>query len=207
MTTEQSNNRGELGADRSGTALVVDDEPQLVGMYAAMLEDVHTVRTATSGEETLDRLEADVDVVLLDRRMPDLSGDEVLRAIRGDDCEYQVALVTSAQPDMDVADLPFDAYVVKPVRQRDLRDLVDDLLLRSEYSSGVQELLRVSSRIAALETQLDEDELRSRAEYQTLRERKERLETASRDRQETLVDREDGGFVFRDVLGEVIDDE
>jgi len=207
MTTEKSNGPTGRETERSGTALVVDDEPQLVGMYAAMLEDVHTVRTATSGEAAFDRLDAEVDVVLLDRRMPDVSGDEVLRAIREEDYGCQVAMVTSARPDMDVVDLPFDAYVVKPVRQQDLRDLVDALLLRSEHSSGVREMLRVSSRIAALETQFDEDELLARDEYRRLQERKERLETTNRARQETLVEREDGEFVFRDVLGEVLHDD
>lgn len=207
MTTEKSNGPMERATERSGTALVVDDEPQLVGMYAAMLEDVHTVRTATSGGAALDRLDTEVDVVLLDRRMPDVSGDEVLRTIREEDHECQVAMVTSARPDMDVVDLPFDAYVVKPVRQKDLRDLVDDLLLRSEYSSAIREMLRVSSRIAALETQFGEDELLGRDEYRSLQERKERLETANRARQETLVEREGGEFVFRDVLGEVLHDD
>jgi CheY-like chemotaxis protein len=40
------------------------------------------VRTAYGGHEALEELSDDVDVILLDRRMPGLSGDEVLEEVR-----------------------------------------------------------------------------------------------------------------------------
>jgi DNA-binding response OmpR family regulator len=186
--------------DGSGTVLVVDDEPHIVGMYAAMLEDAHTVRTATSGREALDRITEDVDVVLLDRRMPDLSGDDVLTTIRSEGHDCHVALVTAVTPDLDIVELPFDAYLVKPVRHQDLLDLVDTLRLRSQYSAGVQEFLRVTSKLVALESEFAPDELGSHAEYRELRDRRDRLETANRQQHAELIERDDPGLVFRDVL-------
>jgi len=188
-----------------GTVLVVDDEPHLVGMYAAMLEDSHAVRTATSGEDALDRLSEDVDVILLDRRMPKLSGDEVLETVREEGYDCRVAMITSVDPDIDIAEMEFDAYVVKPIRQQDLRTLVENLLLRAGYSRDTQELLSVTSKLVALESRFDEDQLVRHDEYRRLRERRERLEAQNRERIAELLDRDESCLVFRDVLREVSD--
>ncbi|MEF8783851.1 MAG: response regulator [Haloarculaceae archaeon] len=188
------------GRPEPGTVLVVDDKPHLVGMYAAMLEDRHDVRTATSGESALDALTDEVDVVLLDRRMPGLSGDDVLEIIHEEESDCRVAMVTSVEPEADIVDLPFDAYLVKPVRQRDLHEIVDDLLTRARYGGEVRELLSTAARIAALESQLDEAALATNPEYHELRERQERLEAATSERMDELEKRGDTGLIFRDVL-------
>jgi two-component system response regulator AdeR len=196
------NTQTDARQEVSGTVLVVDDEPELAGMYAAMLEDRHTVRTATSGEAALRQFTSDVDVVLLDRRMPDVTGDELLDVVRTEGYDYQVAMVTAVEPDGDVTELAFDAYVIKPVRRRDLRDVVAELLLRSEYGTDVQELLRVASKLAALETRNDPADLADDEDYQRLLQRHARLERASRARQDELLDRVEATTLFRDALRE-----
>lgn len=188
-----------------GTVLVVDDDPHLVGMYAAMLEDTHTVLTATSGEEALARLSDEVDVLLLDRRMPGLSGDEVLEIVREERYDCRVALITSVDPDMDIVEMEFDTYVVKPVRRQDLREFVESLLLRAGCSRDTRELLSVTSKIVALESRFDENHLDSHEEYRRLRERRDCLEAKNRDRIAELVDRDESRLVFRDVLREIIE--
>lgn len=187
----------------SGTVLVVDDEAHLVGMYASMLEDRHTVLTATSGEDALDSLSEEVEVVLLDRRMPDISGDEALEIIHEKGYDCQIAMVTSVEPESDIVELAFDAYLVKPIRKKDLHELVDDLLLRGRYDSDARELLSTASRVAALESQLDETELASNPEYRELRERWARFETVDGELENELTERSDTGLVFRDALARV----
>jgi DNA-binding response OmpR family regulator len=205
MAIEKRTTQHASESNISGTVLVIDDEPHLVGMYAAMLEDIHVVRTATSGEAALEQFTDEIDVVLLDRRMPGLSGDDVLDILREEEYDCRVAMITSVDPNADIVDLPFDAYVVKPVRQQDLRELVEDLLLRSEYSSRIQELLSIVSKLAALESRFSEEKLASHSEYQTLRERKERLDAANQDQLEELLDSGDTGLVYRDILGTIRD--
>lgn len=182
------------------TVLVVDDEPHLVGLYAAMLEEGYVVETATSGEDAVDQITDAVDVVLLDRRMPGLSGDEVLEIIRDRGYDCRIAMVTSIEPDIDIVDMPFDAYLVKPVRKQDLNELVANLILRSQYSRGVQQSLAVTSKIAALESKFDADELDANEEYERLRERQNELEAANHQRITELMEHGDSGLVFRDVL-------
>lgn len=62
----------------SATVLIVEDEQPLADLYAKFLESTYTVRTAYDGTEALDSMSHEVDVVLLDRRMSGLSGEEVL---------------------------------------------------------------------------------------------------------------------------------
>jgi len=202
MALDESHRRNDGGG---GTVLVVDDEPHLVGMYAAMLEDDHTVRTATSGAKALDHLSADVDVALLDRRMPELSGDDVLEVIREEGYDCRVAMVTSVDPDVDIVRMGFDAYLVKPVRQADLRAFVDNLLLRLEYGRDTREVLSLTSKIVALESQFGEEALASHEEYQRLRERRKRLDDANRERIAELLDSDDPCLVFRNILRELLD--
>ena len=76
--------------------LFVDDEEELVSAVIERLEirGIHGVGV-TSGEEALRRLaEEPFDVVLLDVKMPGLSGIDVLRAIRRSHPATKVILMT-----------------------------------------------------------------------------------------------------------------
>jgi DNA-binding response OmpR family regulator len=69
------------------TVLVVDDEPLILAFLAENLRaDDFTVLTAANGGEAIDALAASrPDVVLLDVVLPDMSGYEVCRRVRGGD--------------------------------------------------------------------------------------------------------------------------
>lgn len=153
------------------TVLVVEDEPDLADLYAEWLRDEYDVRTAYGGEEALDTIDSDVDIVLLDRRMPNLSGDEVLDAIRDRDIGCRVAMVTAVEPDFDIVEMGFDNYLVKPVSRDALQRTVSNLLLRSEYDEGMQELFSLSSKKALLESERRSAELEDHDEYQDLTDR------------------------------------
>ncbi|MDT3434335.1 response regulator [Haloarcula sp. 1CSR25-25] len=148
---------------RRATILVVDDEPAVADVYAAQLRDRYAVETAYSGEAALSTLDAAVDVVLLDRRMPDLSGDEVLSAIREKRYDTRVAMVTAVDPDFDIIEMPFDDYVIKPVSAEALFQTIEQLLLYTEYEDRLRECYSLTAKYAALEaskpqTALDESE-------------------------------------------------
>ncbi|MGN6380325.1 MAG: response regulator transcription factor [Gaiellales bacterium] len=69
------------------TVLVVDDEPNIVDFLSENLRaDDFVVLTAASGSEAITLLtETRPDVVLLDIMLPDISGHEVCRIVRGGD--------------------------------------------------------------------------------------------------------------------------
>jgi DNA-binding response OmpR family regulator len=133
------------------TVLVVDDEPELAELYTAFLEDDYEVIMATGGEEALEKADENVDVVLLDRRMPEMSGDEVLARLAEHGLGLQVAMLTAVEPERDIVDLPFDEYKTKPVTRDELLALVSVLLERAEYDKHSQEFFSLAVKKATLE--------------------------------------------------------
>jgi DNA-binding response OmpR family regulator len=133
------------------TVLAVDDEPDLAELYRVYLDPEYDVRIATGGEEAIDAMDETVDVVLLDRRMPDMSGHEVLNAIRGEGYDARVAMLTAVEPDVDIVEMPFDDYKTKPVTKEDLVTLVEVLLHRAAFDERSQEFFALASKKAALE--------------------------------------------------------
>ncbi len=164
--------------------LVVEDETELAELFAEWLSEEYDVEVAMDGETALELVDDDTDVVLLDRLMPGLSGDEVLETIRERGLDPRVAMVTAVEPDFDVLDMGFDDYVVKPLFRADIQRLVAGLLERDAYDRQLSELFSTASKLAALESHKEPDELADSEEYRRLeteleraRERVEQLET------------------------------
>ena len=155
----------------SPSVLIVEDEPDLANLYAAWLRDACTVKTAYNGSQALDAMDDSRDIVLLDRRMPGLSGDEVLSTIRDRELDTRVAMVTAVEPDFDIIQMGFDDYLVKPVSKEDLLSTIDQLLLRSTYDEQIQQFFALASKKALLDSQKTEAELRSSEKYARLEDR------------------------------------
>ena len=132
------------------TVLVVDDERGLADLYAIWLEDDYDVRTAYNGSEALDALDPAVDVVLLARQMPDISGDEVLAEVRDRGIDCRVAMVTAVEPDFDIIDLGFDDYLRKPVDRETLLATVERLVRRATYDTTVTDYFATARKHALL---------------------------------------------------------
>ncbi|WP_251344145.1 response regulator [Haloplanus halophilus] len=177
--------------------LVVEDETELAELFAEWLSEDYDVRVATSGEAALERVDEDVDVVLLDRLMPGISGDEVLERIRDRGLSVRVAMVTAVEPDFDVLELGFDDYVVKPLFREDIRRLVRGLLERDEYDRTLSDLFAAASKLAALDSHKTEEELAESEEYDRLRAEFERARDRI-DELESEMTEEDFEAVFYD---------
>ncbi|EMA40243.1 HalX domain-containing protein [Halobiforma nitratireducens] len=156
--------------------LVVDDETRLADLFAAWLQTDWSVETAYDGEEALEKMADSVEVVLLDRRMPGLSGDEVLERIREIGYDARVVMVTAVDPDFDIIEMGFDDYLVKPVSKDELLDMVEEVTDRSDYESEIQEYYALVSKKALLESEKSERKLADNDEYQQLCDRVEQLE-------------------------------
>ena len=148
--------------------LIVEDEPDVVETYRLWLQNDYDVRTAFDGDEGLEKLDESVDVVLLDRMMPGLSGDEVLAHIRERDIDCRVAMVTAVEPDFDILEMGFDTYVSKPVKGDQLIATVENLLERAAYDSLLQEYYGLVETQATLEANKSRVELDKSDEYRQL---------------------------------------
>ncbi|MBP2250799.1 DNA-binding response OmpR family regulator [Halarchaeum solikamskense] len=201
MSSDDDPDHGaDSDADERGppTVLAVDDDQDLADTYAIWLRDDYDVRTAYDGESAMETIDESVDVVLLDRRMPDMSGGEVLESIRDAGYDVRVSMLTAVEPDVDIVDMGFDEYLVKPVTRQDVVNVVERLLARADYDDEVQEYFAVSEKIATLEAELSPEERADSDEYQRLERRKDELKDTV---DEALMEVQDFEDAFREIEG------
>jgi len=161
-------------------ALVVDDEKEVADAYALRLRGLCDVQTVYDGPGALQTVaERTVDLVLLDRHMPGMSGDEVLTELSGQDYDGRVIMVTAIDPGFDVLDMPFDDYLCKPVDREDLREVVKHqcTILGHEL---LGEYFSVESKRQVIAAEIDADQRADHEEYQQTKVRADQLETRAR---------------------------
>jgi len=177
-------------SEGSPTVLVVDDERDLADLYAAWLAETYNVRTAYGGEDAIDAMDGSVDVALVDRLMPDVRGSDVVEYIREREYDCGISMVTAVEPDFDIIEMGFDEYVVKPLREGELHDVVEALLARSTYDDQLQEMFSLASKVAALKTQKSAAELENKGDYEEMTERLEELRSEMDRTAEDLSERD-----------------
>ncbi|MFB6101291.1 MAG: response regulator transcription factor [Haloplanus sp.] len=177
-----------MTATEEATVLIVDDDKHVVRTYRRYLEDTYTIREAYDGETALDELDAEVDVVLLDRRMPGIGGDEVLDRIRDRNLDVQVAMVTAIDPDFDIIDMGFDDYITKPTTREELHETIEELLTLSRHADDVREYHSLLAKLAALQAGKAAYELDRNDAYDDLKARIADLEATLEAEAEELID-------------------
>lgn len=101
------------------SVLVIDDEVDLLLALSVLLEsEGYDVIQASTGEEGLAAVEhSDPDVVILDVGLPDISGVEVLRGLRGNKTRAKI-IILSAHASGHTQEVTeregADGYVTKP---------------------------------------------------------------------------------------------
>ncbi len=153
------------------TVLVVEDDPDDEELFRLALAhaniDCH-VEVVPNGEALLDRLfgsgghathrgRADPDLILLDLKLPKLSGLQVLRMLKNtapgtETCSWPIVVFTSSDDEKDLATsygLGAHGYVRKPVAHGRFMETVQETVL---YWLGVNEPLpRHGLRAATLD--------------------------------------------------------
>jgi DNA-binding response OmpR family regulator len=155
------------------SVLVVEDDPELLDLYARSLRSEFVAVTAIDGSTALDRLDRSIDVVLLDRQMPGMSGDEVLSEIRDRGYDVPVAMVTAVEPDTDIVNLPFDEYLLKPIDPETLVETTRILAQRVLFEEKSRAFFRLASKKLSLDA--DGTDREGSDEYDTLREQMQEL--------------------------------
>ncbi|WP_115865472.1 HalX domain-containing protein [Halorussus litoreus] len=181
------------------TVLVVDDEQDVADLYTMWLQDEYRVLSAYEGENALDVLDDTVDVVLLDRRMPGQSGDDVLDEIRTRELDCRVVMVTAVKPDFDILEMGFDDYLVKPVARDDLLMTVEKMLTRVDYGAKLQKYFSLVSKKAVLEAEKDPSALEANDDYAELQTNIDQLRTEVDATRDELDDHDDFVGAFQDI--------
>jgi len=117
--------------------LIVDDEQSYRQLLTHIFElDGHSVRTARNGREGLEALDAEAaDVVISDVRMPDMTGIEMLRAIRETQSDLGLILMTafsSVEDAREAFKLGAEDFIQKPFDVEELKLIVRKVLEKQE---------------------------------------------------------------------------
>ncbi|NBC30680.1 MAG: response regulator, partial [Spirochaetes bacterium] len=153
--------------------LIEDDVSVAKGLIAGLEQDGFTVTWADTGEGGLGCLrggvphsgtphagaattgaaagrpapDVHIDLVILDLRLPDMTGFDVARQIRGDGNSVPILILTASDDEVDTVlgfELGADEYVTKPFRLRPLISRIRAMLRRTygELAGGASQTLR-----------------------------------------------------------------
>jgi DNA-binding NarL/FixJ family response regulator len=111
--------------------LCVDDHPVVREGIAAIISlqpDMTMAGTAATGRQAIDRfVELNPDVSLVDLRLPDMSGFDVIRAIRSKSPNARIIVLSSHEGDVDIQralEAGAQGYVAKGIVRDELLDII-----------------------------------------------------------------------------------
>ena len=160
----------------SSTVLIAEDEEELLKLYTVWLEKQgYDVRAAEDGLMAYNQWDDDIDAAVLDRRMPEIYGGEVLSKVREEGYETPVAMITAVEPDLDISEMEFDTYVEKPVGEKEYVSTVEKLIPTIDIRSVIRDYVRTGIKINKLQEQHPESLLESHGQYQELQTNHEEL--------------------------------
>lgn len=149
------------------TVLVVEDEESLANLYVEWLSSKYNVLKAVSGNEALKRVDEEVDLVVLDRELPDSSGEQVSDKIDNVyDCS--IMFTTAHDPEVDIIDMSVDEYLIKPVSKDELLDTASKIIERKELTDMEKRLHSLEAKKEVLEEEKNISLLEEREEYKRL---------------------------------------
>jgi two-component system, OmpR family, alkaline phosphatase synthesis response regulator PhoP len=136
------------------TVLIVDDNPQNVELLQAFLESLPVkLVTAVDGVDALAKVaEHNPDLILLDIMMPQMSGFQVCRRLKGDPKtrDIQILMVTALNELGDIeraTECGTDDFVSKPVNKFELLTRVKSLLRVRHLKSELERALTYLNEI------------------------------------------------------------
>jgi len=143
------------------TILVVEDDAAISDAVSYALEaEGFRVETAGDGEQALDRARArNYDLMVLDLRLPKVSGIEVCRTLRGES-SIPILMLTAKDSEVDRVvglEVGADDYVTKPFSMAELMSRVRAILRRRRLDQEAADPLR---RVGALELDLVRHEVK-----------------------------------------------
>jgi len=141
--------------------LVIDDEESIRRTISMTLQRAgYVVDTAENGKQAIEKAQANFyNLALIDVRLPDIEGTELLSALR-ETTPKMVKIILTGYPALENAvraiNKGVDAYLIKPVNTNELLKLIKEHLdkQKQEKEYGQQRLAQfVETRFKELETE------------------------------------------------------
>jgi DNA-binding response OmpR family regulator len=119
--------------------LVCDDESDLLLMFQIHLESQYNVLTVVSGRECIDKINEikkkneKIDLVLLDYKLGDISGENVARKIREIEKNIKILMITAFELE--------DHVVKNMIKNKYINDIINKPIQLEELSKKIEEHL------------------------------------------------------------------
>jgi len=104
--------------------LIVEDDEQLTQLFQLWLQRLFDHSVETWVESTLESARSsceslpEIDIVLLDRKLPDGDGEQFLTTL-GVDSDAITVMITGVTPEPEIINLQIDDYLIKPVNEEE----------------------------------------------------------------------------------------
>lgn len=135
--------------DRS-SVLIVEDERMVANILAECFSDSYDVEYVRTGEGAVEAYTGDINLVVIDRKLEGMSGDEVADRIRAEHEQQLVLCVSGVEPGDDIFALAVDDYIHKPVEEEEMRTRLELLLNRAHLNATARAYLSLRSKQIAL---------------------------------------------------------
>ena len=146
---------------KKATILVVDDENGVRQSFNMVLKDEYNVLLAGSGAEAIDIfVKKPVDLILLDIRLPDIDGLELLKKLKEADPKTEIIMVTAVkeiQTAVKAIKMGAYEYVIKPFHVDDVLTIMHRALEKRSLIKEVNYLRSELERFNPFEKMVGQD--------------------------------------------------
>ena len=126
----------EMMIENNPRVLLVDDEEPIRRVMKEVLS-TYVVSEAGNGQQALEIAQSDLpDLVITDIKMPEMDGVELLSRLRSDHPEMPVIALSGIVDSEEIEQYGFDAFVEKPIKVEQFRELVEETLQSRTGKSG-----------------------------------------------------------------------
>lgn len=127
MSTQAKNN------SENKDVVIIEDEESLAELFSKRLDDEYNATIATHAGNGIAEIDAETDYVLLDRKLPGMSGDRVLEYIVDQPYDINVIIISAIDPDQNVIHQPYDEYITKTVDEGEIQDAIDRVEVKNRF--------------------------------------------------------------------------
>jgi DNA-binding NtrC family response regulator len=129
---------------QKNTVLIVDDDRAILESATAIIESAgYAVQTAETARDAIRKVKSDwFDIALLDIKLPDMEGTELLKqlqAIKPRMIKIMVTGYASLESAIECVNLEAKAYIVKPFNPADLLQVIEEKLKERRAAERIDE--------------------------------------------------------------------
>jgi DNA-binding HxlR family transcriptional regulator/DNA-binding response OmpR family regulator len=132
------------------SVLIVENERMVATILADYFPGSYDVRSVQTGEGAIEEHTDGTDLLIVDRKLDGISGDDVAARIKAEHERQLVLCVSGVEPDNDICELRYDDYIHKPVEEDEMKARVELLFSRTELEATERTYLSLRSKQIAL---------------------------------------------------------